>query len=232
MKLKYKLGDTVIFNNGEFKNIKGKIVGIDEKGIFKQPYLIYSKAFNHRFHNGNSFETSKIYFKNDNNCCWVSENKLTLCENKQSFYTEKAVIYYDNFGNKYVSKCHDEPFDLEKGVAMCLLKSKGIDYKQFKEIVKTFKNNNTFKITLKEFFASKEKLAIHCNTEEKANALLKAFDKIGERWITGNTYTEFNMWKINKEDTCYTNNGTFSDFGWYYENSIKIYKFEDVDLSR
>lgn len=38
-------------------------------------------------------------------------------------------------------------------------------------------------MTLEEFFKSKEGLAIHCDTEDKANRLLKAFDRLGEKWF-------------------------------------------------
>lgn len=48
------------------------------------------------------------------------------------------------------------------------------------------------KITLSEFFKNDEKLAIHCDTEEKANLLLKAFDKMGKKWFAGNSYLERN----------------------------------------
>ena len=44
------------------------------------------------------------------------------------------------------------------------------------------------KITLKEFWESKEELAIHCNVEEKAKALLCAFDKMGKEWCSGDLY--------------------------------------------
>lgn len=37
------------------------------------------------------------------------------------------------------------------------------------------------KITLKEFWNSKKRMAIHCDSEEKAIDLLNAFDKLGKR---------------------------------------------------
>ena len=37
------------------------------------------------------------------------------------------------------------------------------------------------KITLNEFWSKKKLMAIHCDTEEKANKLLKAFDKLGKK---------------------------------------------------
>ncbi len=86
------------------------------------------------------------------------------------------------------------------------------------------------KITLKEFWNSKEKLAIHCDTEEKAEKLLNAFDKLGKKWVNSDRYIDVNHWEIDKEKTCYCNEGYCSPIDWYKENDHKIYEFEDVDL--
>lgn len=87
------------------------------------------------------------------------------------------------------------------------------------------KNN---KITLEEFWNSKEKLAIRCKTEEQAIKLLTAFDKLGKKWLCGNSYLESNYWKANKENTCYNNTNQYSSIYWYKHTSYKIYEFEDV----
>ena len=98
--------------------------------------------------------------------------------------------------------------------------------KEFVDLqIKNMKNN---KITLEEFWNSKEILAIHCDTEEKVNKLLKAFDKMGERWACGNSYLEYNYWRCNKENTCYTNNNMYANINWYKKHKYKIYEFEDV----
>lgn len=44
------------------------------------------------------------------------------------------------------------------------------------------------KIKLTEFWNSKEYLVIHCDTQKKANELLKAFDKLGKKWADGDSY--------------------------------------------
>ena len=71
------------------------------------------------------------------------------------------------------------------------------------------------KITLEEFFDSKEKLAIHCDTDEKAKKLCKAFAKMGKH-------------QRDSGDSYYTNDNGCSyliiNFGW------TIYEFEDVIL--
>ena len=84
------------------------------------------------------------------------------------------------------------------------------------------------KITLEEFWKSEEHLAIHCNTKEKAEKLLKAFDKLGKRWRNGDSYLEKNYWKYEKRNTCYNNNNGYCSIGWYKTYSYKVYEFENV----
>ena len=86
------------------------------------------------------------------------------------------------------------------------------------------------KITLKEFFNSDKNLVIHCDTEEKANILLKAFDKMGEKWCDGTSYLEDNNWRYHKEETCYASDGTLSGKEFFLDNDYKVYEFGDVEL--
>lgn len=86
------------------------------------------------------------------------------------------------------------------------------------------------KITLSEFFKNDEKLAIHCDTEEKANLLLKAFDKMGKRWRSNQSYLEENNWRGFKEETCYENENLYCYKSWYSDNGYKVYEFEEVEL--
>lgn len=88
------------------------------------------------------------------------------------------------------------------------------------------------KITLPEFWKSKEKLAIHCDTEEKANKLLKAFDKLGKKWCDEDSYIGNNYWYDKRENTCYSNDNGYTSINWYKENDYKIYEFEDVDFGK
>ena len=86
------------------------------------------------------------------------------------------------------------------------------------------------KITLSEFFKNDEKLAIHCDTEEKANLLLKAFDKMGKMRRSNQSYLEENNWRGFKEETCYENDGTYCCKGFYPGTSYIVYEFEEVIL--
>ena len=86
------------------------------------------------------------------------------------------------------------------------------------------------KITLSEFWNSDKDIAIHCDTEEKANKLLKAFDKLGKKWRNGDSYLKYNFYETYKEKICYSNWNTYDSLGYYKEENVIIYEFEDVDL--
>jgi len=84
------------------------------------------------------------------------------------------------------------------------------------------------KITLKQFFDSKEKLAIHCDTEEKANKLLKEFDRLGKKWRFGGSYLEEDCYEGYNDKTCYSNCGGYCEIDYYKDNNHKIYSLEDI----
>lgn len=88
------------------------------------------------------------------------------------------------------------------------------------------------KITLTEFWNSKKKLAIHCDTKEKAKQLLKAFDKMGKTWSAGASYLEYIYWNSYKQNTCYNNNNGYCSIDWCKEEDYKIYEFDDVDFEK
>ena len=81
-----------------------------------------------------------------------------------------------------------------------------------------------YKITLTEFWNSKYKLAIHCNTEEKANKFIEKSNKT-DKW------GDFrNFYEVYKEKTCYSNDSQFCNLEFYKENNYTIYEFDEVDL--
>ena len=100
------------------------------------------------------------------------------------------------------------------------------------------------KITLKEFWYNRAPKVIHCNTEEKAIKLLKAFDKMGMHWGVGGHYLDVgSRWGNYEEDTCYSNYGTYGNIQGFKEHPhiymdkdyfifkrvpYTIYEFEDI----
>lgn len=55
-------------------------------------------------------------------------------------FNPPATILFMN-GKKYVSKAHNEEFDEEKGLLMCLAKANGITHLQLKKMLKGAKRN-------------------------------------------------------------------------------------------
>ena len=82
-------------------------------------------------------------------------------------------------------------------------------------------------ITLKEFF-KEESACIHCDTLEKADKLLKEFDRLGKKWRKGNSYLEENCWYDERGNTCYDNVGCYDNINFFKMIGYKIYEFEDI----
>lgn len=85
-------------------------------------------------------------------------------------------------------------------------------------------------MTIKEFFESSKKLAIHCNSKEKAKKLLRAFDTANYKWFSGARYTEENNWDTNGKETCYSNRNRFCDKNFYETMGYNILEFEDIEF--
>lgn len=60
--------------------------------------------------------------------------------NVEVIFNPPATILFMN-GKKYVSKAHNEAFDEEKGLLMCLAKANGITHLQLKKMIKGAKRN-------------------------------------------------------------------------------------------
>lgn len=88
------------------------------------------------------------------------------------------------------------------------------------------------KITLKEFWESQVLACIHCDTEEKTNTLLKAFDRMGKKWKNGKSYLGSNKWNYYKEDIVYYNDNVCSDLKYAKMHDYTIYEFDEVDLGK
>ena len=94
------------------------------------------------------------------------------------------------------------------------------------------KNHDVKKITLDEFFASSDKLAIHCDEEWKAIALTKCFAKMGRVWSNSESYAGNTKYQDYGDKTCYTNRGTRYKFGSDVIDNIEAFDFSDVDISK
>lgn len=116
---------------------------------------------------------------------------------------------------KQIRKVKEELEELEKQIEN-LSDSSSLDNGKSKK----------YKITLTEFWNSEQRLAIHCDTEEKAKKLLKTFDKLGKKWCDGDSYLDDSYYM---QDACYDNGGEYGYYDYYNENDILI-EFDEVDL--
>lgn len=107
------------------------------------------------------------------------------------------------------------------------------EIKQLKDKIKELEQQlkqKKYRITLKEFFESKDKLAIHCSTEEQARSLLDAFNRMHKTWNNGDSYDkDATSWIFGKENMCYLNNGTWGIISEVLKGNV--YNFEEVDLT-
>lgn len=90
------------------------------------------------------------------------------------------------------------------------------------------------KITLSEFFKSRDLKAIHCKNVDQVKKLYAASDKLYEKGMTGGRRLEElgidATYRFYKYQTAYTNNG---NYGYIYDledDGVEIYEFKDVDL--
>ncbi len=88
------------------------------------------------------------------------------------------------------------------------------------------------KITLKEFFDSKEELAIHVKTRKELKELSIAFNKLGRRWRSGELYTK-NSCLIGFKylpNLCLDNKGHCGNTDCYDKINEEIFEFNEIDL--
>ena len=81
---------------------------------------------------------------------------------------------------------------------------------------------------LHSFFSTKDALAIHCDTEEKARLLCQAFHSYGKTWVGKESYIDKLEYPYGTE-TCYTNIGTFGKINLSAQNWTMI-PFEEIYL--
>lgn len=87
-------------------------------------------------------------------------------------------------------------------------------------------------MTLKEFFESSQLLAIHLKTKEQSIIFSKEANKLGKKWSSGANYVDYNFWDMDKEKTCYDNEGHLETICFYMSlKKCKILNFEDIEWS-
>ena len=77
----------------------------------------------------------------------------------------------------------------------------------------------------------KHNIAIHCNTLEKSEILIKYFRRVGYNWFSGSIFRE-TCWDFYEENTCYCLSDTgnsiqYSGIDYFKEVKFDIIEFED-----
>lgn len=85
------------------------------------------------------------------------------------------------------------------------------------------------KITLDIFFKNIRPMAIHCDSKEQINRLLKEFDKYNH-WFNYINYHKYEICQFYDEDLCICNDGTYDSYSNCKGSNIEIYEFEEVDF--
>ncbi len=73
-------------------------------------------------------------------------------------------------------------------------------------------------------------IAVHCDTEEKANAFLTLLHEHGFGWRSGQELTKINNYSIYKNTTCYIgdeNDVQYSEMDFYKSRSYEIISFDE-----
>lgn len=72
----------------------------------------------------------------------------------------------------------------------------------------------------------KENVAFHCDTEEKANELLKKAHDLGYKWNSGYSYLEKSNYDKCEEDTCYfIAEGSYGSYSYSKDEGYKIIEY-------
>lgn len=216
MKNKFKIGDRVTHNILG----KGYIAKIDRD----DSVLVVFDNQDDILHDG---DMGSVFEKR---CWWCNPEQDLILQNEVVLSFIGDVTKLNINGKEYTAKCHkDDDFNEEFGVLMCIAKSAGYSYEDIQKMVKKAKRM----ITLVDFFKQKDRMVIHCDTEEKANKLMIEFNKLGKKWCTGDSYTvNDNQWNVYRTKTCYSNKGSYADLDCYKSINDVIYEFDDIILPK
>ena len=77
-----------------------------------------------------------------------------------------------------------------------------------------------------EFKNIKNKIAVHCKTEEEAKDFCKRMHEHGMKWCSGESYLKETNYESCEEETCYIK-GEFSPYQYYKSNGYEILEWSD-----
>lgn len=71
------------------------------------------------------------------------------------------------------------------------------------------------------------KIAVHCKTEEEANDFCRKMHNHGMKWCTGESYLGDNNFKVYRGNTCYSSDGLYCNYEYYFSEGRKILEWSD-----
>ena len=118
---------------------------------------------------------------------------------------------------------------------LVLYQKKGYTIVEFEDI--DFKEEVNNMITFKDLLerAKSEKIVVHTPTEKQAKALLKALDKRGFTWLSGEKLTTKTLYEIYGKDICYNfgsgNKVSFFSLPFHQKYGYAIIEFSDINFT-
>lgn len=85
-------------------------------------------------------------------------------------------------------------------------------------------------MTLKEFFESRDMIAVHCRTKEQFDCLRKAFHDYGKTWSSGTDYLSFDPWQEYQDKTVLYNAYTYGHIDYALAGQRHVISFEELSL--
>lgn len=78
-----------------------------------------------------------------------------------------------------------------------------------------------------EFKNTKNKIAVHCKTEEEAKDFCKQMHKHGMEWASGNSYLSYTHYGVYRDKTCYDGGGGYQSYDYFEKYKCKILEWSD-----
>lgn len=78
-----------------------------------------------------------------------------------------------------------------------------------------------------EFKNTKNKIAVHCKTEEEAKDFCKRMHKHGMEWVSGNSYLSYTHYGVYRDETCYDGDGGYQSYDYSEKYKYKILEWSD-----
>lgn len=78
-----------------------------------------------------------------------------------------------------------------------------------------------------EFKNIKNKIAVHCKTEEEAIDFCKQMYKHGMKWASGGSYLSYTYYGVYRDKTCYGGEGGYQSYDYFEKYKYKILEWSD-----